>query len=177
MTSLASRMIGAATLDPLTYEEVEADRAATPQAFTVVLLSSLAMGIGARGFGSRGSESLILIALMAILGWASWALLTFEIGARLLPEPQTRANVGELLRTLGFSATPGLLSVAGIIPGLTIPVFVLTAGWMLMTMIVAVRQALDYTSIARAVLVCGLGWILSVVWLVLFGLWFGPVAS
>jgi hypothetical protein len=170
-------MIGAATLDPLTYEEVEADRAATPQAFTVVLLSSLAMGIGARGLGSRGSESLIFIAIMAILGWAAWALLTFEIGARLLPEPQTRVSVGELLRTLGFSATPGLLSVAGIIPGLTIPVFVLTAGWMLMTMIVAVRQALDYTSIARAVLVCALGWILSIVWLLLFGLWFGPVAS
>jgi len=177
MTSLANRMIGAATFDLLTYEEVEADRGATLQAFTVVLLSSLAMGIGARGFGSRGSDNLIFIAIMAILGWAAWALLTFEIGARLLPEPQTHVDVGELLRTLGFAATPGLLSVAGIIPGLTIPVFVLTAGWMLMTMIVAVRQALDYTSIARAVLVCGLGWILSVIWLFLFGLWFGLVAS
>ena len=36
----------AAQLDAGTYEEVEADRTATPHAFLVVLLSSLAAGLG-----------------------------------------------------------------------------------------------------------------------------------
>ncbi len=45
------RLIGAAALDTAIYEEVEADRTATGQALGVVLLSSLAAVIGARGLG------------------------------------------------------------------------------------------------------------------------------
>ena len=71
-----------------------------------------------------------------------------------MPEPQTRADVGELLRTIGFASAPGMLRVFGIVPGATIPAFAITAVWMLAAMIVAVRQALDYQSTSRAVAVC-----------------------
>ena len=40
-------------LDSATYEDVERDRSATPQALLVVVLSSLAAGIGARGTGTQ----------------------------------------------------------------------------------------------------------------------------
>jgi hypothetical protein len=79
-----------------------------------------------------------------------------------MPEPQTVVDVGELLRTIGFASTPGLLCVFGIIPGAAIPAFTISAIWMLLAMIVAVRQALDYTSTSRAVVVCALGWTLAV---------------
>jgi hypothetical protein len=170
------RLIGAATLDVATYEEVEADRGATAQAGAIVVLSSLAAGIGMRGFGV-GAASMTFFGALALMAWGAWALLTYQIGVRILPEPQTRADVGELLRTIGFASTPGLLRIFGALPGLTIPVFAVTTVWMLLAMIVAVRQALDYSSTRRAVAVCVLGWVLAIVFAMVVGFFFGPRVS
>src|SRR5690349_15054446 len=108
-TSLPMRVIGALALDPLLYEEVEADRGATGQALLMVVLSSLSAGIGARGLRYGSLRSIVFISAIALMVWATWAVVTFQIGARLMPEGQTRADVGELLRTLGFATAPGLL--------------------------------------------------------------------
>ena len=175
--SFLQRVIGAVSLDAAIYEEVEADRGATGQALAVVVLSSVAAGIGARGLGGTTAPNIALIAVIALLAWAAWALLTFQIGARLLPEPQTKVDVGELLRTIGFAATPGMLRVFGVLPGVTIPAFAISAVWMLAAMIVAVRQALDYTSTGRAIAVCALGWALAIAFALVLGLLFGPTLS
>ena len=176
-TSFVRRLIAAMTLDAALYEEVEADTGATAQACAVVVLSSLAAGVGARGLGGAKLSSVAFFSITALVAWAAWSFVTFEIGTRLLPEPQTRADVGELLRTIGFASTPGLLRVFGIIPGVTIPVFAVSSVWMLLAMIVAVRQALDYTSTARAIAVCGLGWAIAIAMAVVLGLLFGPTVS
>jgi hypothetical protein len=170
------RLIGAAALDAAIYEEVEADPTATGQAMAIVVLSSLAAGIGARGFGSSIS-SVAFFGIVALMSWATWALVMFEIGSRIMPDPETRTSPGELLRTLGFAATPGLSSLLGVVPGITTRVFVLVWLWMLLAMVVAVRQALDYRSTAKAVAVCVLGGVLSVVIAVILGLFFGPTVS
>jgi hypothetical protein len=99
-------MIGAAKLDVHVYEEVETDTSATSQAMGVVLLATLAGGIGSVGLGTGGFGSFITGAIAALIGWVSWAFVTYIIGTRLLPEPQTRADVGELMRTLGFAQSP-----------------------------------------------------------------------
>ena len=155
------RLVGAAALDAAIYEEVEADERATMQATATVLLSSVAAGIGAIGFGGPAMANIAFASTVALLAWAAWALVTFEIGVRIMPQPQTRSNVGELLRTIGFATAPGCLRVLGVLPGVTIPVFVVTAVWMLAAMVVAVRQALDYDSTAQAVAVCVLGCVLT----------------
>jgi hypothetical protein len=178
-TNFFRRLAGAAMLDAGTYEDVEADRAATPQAFAVVVLSSLAAGIGTR-ISADGAASVAFFAstsVIAVLAWAAWALLTFEIGSRLLPTPDTRADPGELLRTLGFAATPGLIQVFGVLPGARVPVVTLAVAWTLAASVVAVRQALDYTSTGRALAVCGLGGFLSLVFAMVLGLIFGPTLS
>jgi len=172
--TFVQRLLGAVSLDAAIYEEVEADVGATGQALTVVLLSSLASGFGARGLGGASAGNIAFIVVLSLVAWAAWALLTMQIGGRLMPEPQTRVDVGELLRTLGFASAPGLLRVFGILPGVTIPAFIVTAIWMLATMIVAVRQALDYTSTGRAIAVCLVGWILAIVLAVGVGVLFGP---
>ena len=171
------RLIGAAALDTAIYEEVEADRTATGQALVVVLLSSLAAGIGARGLGGGSFQSMVFISIVALMAWAAWALVTFEIGARLMPEPQTRSDVGELLRTIGFASTPGLMRVLAVITPIAIPVFALSAVWMLAAMVIAVRQALDYQHTTRAIAVCVLGWALAVSIAVVLGLFFGQTLS
>ena len=89
--------------------------------------------------------------ILALLGWVTWAFLTYVIGTRLLAEPQTHADVGELMRTLGFAQAPGLLRVLGGFPGVGPLVLSIVSIWMLVAMVVAVRQALDYTSTVRAV--------------------------
>ena len=89
----------------------------------------------------------------------------------------TRVDVPQLLRTIGFAATPGLFRVFGVLPALTIPVFALTAVWMLAAMVVAVRQALDFTSTLRALAVCILGWLLAGLIVVAMGLWLTPSVS
>ena len=173
------RLVGAAMLDASTYEDVEADSTATPQALAVIVLSSLAAGIGARG-PSGSAETVAFFAtavVIALLMWAAFALLTFEVGARILPGRDTQVDVGELLRTLGFAATPGLIQVFGVFPGSAVPAFTLAIAWTFAASVVAVRQALDYTSTGRALAVCGLGLLLSFSVAIVLGLAFGPTLS
>lgn len=177
MNRFISRISGAASLNASTYEEVEADVRATPQALFVVLLSSVCAGLGVLGMEGARPTAFISISILALGGWVLWAWLTFEIGTRVLPEPQTRADVGELLRTTGFASAPGLLRILGVIPGGMAVVFAISAIWMLLAMIVAVRQALDYRSTARVVAVCVLGWTLAIVMVGVIGMLFGPVLS
>ena len=160
MATIQDRMIRAAKLDVELYEEVEADRDATGQAMAVVALSAVAAGIGLGGGGLLG---IVGGTLVALIGWFVWAFLTWVIGTRLLPEPDTKADYGELLRTLGFASAPGLIRVLAIIPGLGAFVFLVAGVWMLVAMVIAVRQALDYTSTPRAVGVCLIGWLVQVV--------------
>jgi hypothetical protein len=176
-TPFPLRLIGALAIDSVVYEEVEADESATWQALLIVVLSSVSAGIGAFGWGTASLRGVLFISALALLSWATWAVITFQIGTRLMPETQTRADVGQLLRTIGFSAAPGILRIFGIVPGATVPAFVITAIWMLVAMVVAVRQALDYQSTARAVAVCGLGWVLSIGMAVAFQMFFGPRVS
>ena len=171
------RLVGAAALDAAVYEEVEADGRATMQAAATVLLSSVAAGVGAVGFGGNAVANVMFVTSVAFIAWAAWALVVFEIGVRLMPQPATRSSVGELLRTIGFATTPGLLRVFGVMPAVTVPVFVVTAVWMLAAMVVAVRQALDYDSTRRALAVCGLGWALAITIAIGLGLVFGPTVS
>jgi hypothetical protein len=168
------RITGAALLNAQAYEDVERDRSATMQAMAVVLLSSLAAGVGALGPLGARPLALAAISLLAFAMWFIWAVLTLQIGTRILPSPQTRADVGELLRTTGFAAAPGMLRVVALIPGLTAVVFVVTTAWMLMSMIVAVRQALDLTSTGRAFAVCALGLTLALGFAFGIGLVFAP---
>ena len=161
MSQFIDRIIRAAKLDVHLYEEVEADKGAMGQAMGVVVLSSLAGGIGF--MQAAGLKGIVIGTVGSLIGWYIWAFLTYIIGTKLLPEPQTSADHGELLRTIGFSSAPGILRVFGLIPGLGVIVNLLVPVWMLVAMVVAVRQALDYHSTFRAIGVCLIGWIVQAV--------------
>jgi len=175
MANFGNRIIRAARLDVALYEEVEADKSALGQAMGVVVLSSIAAGIGSAS--KAGLLGMLIGVVVALVGWYIWAYLTYFIGTKLLPEPQTKADHGELLRTIGFSSSPGLIRVLGIIPGMQSIVFPIAAIWMLVAMIIAVRQALDYNSTLRAIGVCVIGWIVQIVLFVLLFSIFGGFAG
>lgn len=159
--AIADRMLRAARLDSALYEEVEADQTLTREAMAVVVLSALAAGIGATA--RTGVLGFIVLALAALIAWYIWASLTYWIGTRLLPEPQTHADVGQLLRVIGYASAPGILRILGIVPGFAGAVFAAGNIWMLVAMVVGVRQALDYTSTWRALGVVVIGWIVYAV--------------
>ena len=171
MDTLLNRIIRAAKLDVNLYEEVEADKEALGQAMLVVVLSSIAGGIGSIGQG--GIMGILGGTVIALIGWFVWAYITYFIGTKFLPEPQTRADIGELLRTIGFSSSPGLIRILGILPGLREFFFLVASIWMLIAMVIAVRQALDYKSTLRAVGVCFIGWIIQAIFFVLLFSIFG----
>jgi hypothetical protein len=177
MTTFARRLLGAASLDRAAYEDVEADTSATGQAVGVVVLTSVAGGIGLLGLGAPTAQSLAAGIAGSLIGWMAWATLTYLIGTHLLPEPQTRADVGELLRTIAFASAPGFLRVFGVIPLLGLAVYAIASIWMLLAMIVAVRQALDYRSTTRAVGVCVIGWALSLAIAAVIGTLFATTVS
>jgi hypothetical protein len=144
MSSFTERMIGAARLDVATYEEVEADTSATGQALIVVVLSSLAAGLSFVTL--NGIRGVIWGTLSAIVGWIIWAGITYFVGTKMLPEPQTQSDMGELLRTIGFAMSPGILRILGIIPIIGFLVNLVVFFWLLAAVVVAVRRALDYQS-------------------------------
>jgi hypothetical protein len=116
-----------------------------------------------------GAPALLFSAVAALLGWVVWAIMTYFIGTRLLPEAQTKSDLGEMLRTTGFSSSPGMLAILGIIPGLWSLVMTVTRIWMLAAMVIAVRQALDYRSTGRAIGVCLIGWLILIALMLLTG--------
>lgn len=155
MQTFMNRMVRAAKLDATLYEEIEADTGAMGQAVGVVVLAAVAAGLGA----GRGLGAIVVGSLVALLGWYVWAYLIYWIGTRLLPERETRADHGELLRCLGFAASPGLIRVLGVVPGLGGSVFLAGSIWMLVATVIATRQALDYRSTWRAAGVSAIGWV------------------
>src|SRR5262245_7839700 len=137
MQTLLKRIIGASRLDAQTYEQVEADRGSTAGAILVVVVASIAAAIGT---GARDILSVTGATVVLLMTWAIWVALTYVIGTRLLPEPQTHADIGEVLRTTGFSASPGILRILGFLPLVGIPIYLGVTLWMLFTFVVAVRQ-------------------------------------
>jgi hypothetical protein len=109
---------------------------------------------------------------MTLAGWFIWAYLIYLVGTKILPEAQTQSDPGELLRTIGFASAPGLIRVLGIIPLLGTFIAAISSLWMLIAMVIATRQALDYRSTVRAIVVCLIGWILQLLVYLLFFLLF-----
>jgi hypothetical protein len=160
--SLIDRMRGAAMLNVATYEEVEADSTATGQAAIVVVIVAICSAIGAiRG----GGPGLIAAPIAAIVAWLLWAGVTYVIGDKLLGGT---ATWGELLRTLGFAQAPGVLLVLGIIPLLGRLVVIAVSIWTLVTGIIAIRQALDFST-GKAVITAVLSWIVVAVVVAVLG--------
>lgn len=145
MASFAQRMIGAAMLHPGAYEEVEHDSSATAQAALVVVFSAVAAAVGAHGYGD---EAVTREGLRAVLQWLAWSGITYVIGTRVF---HGTATLGEVLRTIGFAQTPGLLMVLAGIPFLGRLVAFVVGIWTIVAVVVATRQALDVDT-GRAVM-------------------------
>lgn len=85
--------------------------------------------------------------------------MTYFVGTRFFGGT---ADWGELLRTIGFAQSPGVLYVLGIIPILGGLVRFAVMIWILVAGVIAIRQALDFST-GKAVLTAVLGWLALVI--------------
>jgi hypothetical protein len=164
---LLDRMIRAAKLDVSLYEEVEKDVTATNQAVLVVVIASVCSGIGSALGNLNGGMGGLLVGLIvgavtALVGWLIWSFITYFIGVRLFKGPQTEATYGQLLRCIGFSDSPLVLAILGFIPFLGGIISLVASIWSLVAMIIAVRQALDFST-GRSIATCIVGFIVLIV--------------
>jgi hypothetical protein len=153
MASFQDRVIGAIRINPQTFEEVEHDRSATGQAAIVVLATAISGGLGTGYF-----TGMIAGAISGMIGWAVGAFVLLIVGTKLLPGKNTEADYGQMLRTIGFAQAIGIFGILGIIPLAGYLIRLVLWIWILVAMVIAVRQALDYDDTARAVLVCVVAW-------------------
>ena len=164
-SNLINRMLRAAKLDFSLYEEVEADTKATMSAMWVVIIASVATGIGS-GIAALIAGKGILAFLwglfggiaVALLGWLAWAGVTYFLGTTVLKGADTSSTWGEVLRTVGFAQSPGVLRVLSFIPILGGIISLAASIWVLIAVVIGVRQALD-VSTGRAIAVCIVGWL------------------
>lgn len=161
MTLLFRRFVGALALSPAAFEDIEADGLAAMQSVIVVLAACLAGGFGAIGFGAVGATGFVAGAVMVLGAWLVWVGVIAAIGTSSLAEPQTRSNVRELLRVLGFAAAPGVFLAFAAMRTAAPIVIVIVAAWMTAAAVIGVRQALDYRHTGRAVAVCVIASVLS----------------
>ena len=159
-----NRVFRAIKIDIDLYEEVEKDKSATIQAGIVVVLSSLAAGVGAL---QLGVSNFLLAPALSLISWYVWAYVIYFVGVKLFGGPKTKSDHGELLRTIGFSSAPGLIRVFGFTPELMTVTFIGSSFWMLACMVVGVRQALDYKSLWKAFGVVVVCWFIQALLLIL----------
>jgi hypothetical protein len=178
--SMLNRMIRAATLDVNLYEEVEADTSLNQEALMVVILVSIAAGIGAFLGGlislriGAAVVGLILAVLIGVVSYYIWAYVTHFVGTSFF---KGTADVGEVLRTLGYANAPRVLAILSFIPCVGWLIALAGAIWALVAAVVAVRQAMDFDDTVTAIITVIIGWviilIISLVLNLIFGTAFG----
>jgi len=161
MTLFFKRFIGALVLDPGAFEDIESDRYAAMQSVIVVVLACLAGGFGAMGLELVGVGGFVTGAIVVLGAWLVWVAVIASIGTITFAEPQTRSNLPELLRTLGFAAAPAVFLSFAAMRAAAPLVIVVVSIWMIAAAVIGIRQALDYRSTLRAIAVCVIGWLIS----------------
>lgn len=177
--AMINRVVRAARLDVDLYEGVEADTSLTQEALIVVVLVSIAGGIGSflAGIfsGSIGSAllGLILSVVLGVISYYIWAYVTYFVGTELF---EGTADVGELLRTLGYASGPRVLSILTFIPCLGPLAGLVGAIWALVAGVVAVRQALDFDT-TKTILTVVIGWVIVFIVTILVSVVLGAGAA
>jgi ABC-type amino acid transport system permease subunit len=172
--AMINRMIRASMLDVDFYEEVEADTSLTQEALMVVILVSIVTGISVFLASIIGGSiigaivGLIVVVIIGVINYYIWAYVTYFVGTNLF---QGTADVGELLRTLGYASSPRVLGILGFIPCVGWLVALASAIWALVAAVVAVRQALDFDDTVKAIITVLIGWvIILIIQFVVFGI-------
>ena len=160
---MLNRMLLAAKLNVDFYEKVEADSSYTREAFLVVLIAAVLSGAGmAMAYPGDGIVRLISGILGTLFFWVAWSGITLWIGTNITKGPETQSNMGEMLRVLGYAHSPQVLILFVFIPVIGTLIASIASFWSLIAGVIAIRQALDFTT-GRALITVIIGWLVVLV--------------
>ena len=159
-----NRVFRSIKIDPEVFDEVQKDKQATLSAALVVIISSLAAGLGATHLGMT---NFFLAPDHSLESWFIWSYIVFVVGVKLFPDPKTKATHANLLRAIGFSSAPGIIRALSFNTELMTVTFIGAAFWMLVCMVVAVRQTLQFKSLWKAFGVVLIAWLLQALGLII----------
>ena len=161
MNILVNRVMRAALLDKEFYKEAEVDTSLNQEALLVVIIVSIAGGIGlflGSLFGGKIGGAILALIVSTAVGIANyfiWAYVTHFIGTNMF---KGEAEPDELLRVLGYASGPRILSLFVFIPFLG---GILNLGgniWALVVGFFSVQEALDLDTTETLVTVV-MGWV------------------
>ena len=121
---IVGRLLRLARLDTTVFDEVRMDPAATASSFVVAAAAAFAAGLGGwlwwiQKFDFDGGrvfvQSVILGSLFAIGLWVVWLFVVYVLLTQVFRE---RADLQQLIRTMGLAAAPLGLSLLLLIPGI-----------------------------------------------------------
>ena len=159
--SMWDRVLGASLLEPETYEEAALADSLRGQAALIVLVSSLAAGIGLIGAGLDG---LVAGTLAGLFGWALAAIGSFWMATLRYDVPRTPGVWGSTWRVLALASAPRLFLIFTVIPGIGFLVGLAVHAWVLITGFFALRSSLDL-DVPAASLTALTGWVpMLLVW-------------
>ena len=167
--SIVDRVVGVLRLDVPTYEAIEHDRRATQEAALVVATVAVASGIGGLDEGFGGFIAGIIGALAS---WLIFSGFAYFFGKQIFGTPTTQTSIEQVLRTVGYARAPGLLNIFGFIPVLGVIIAFVAGIWGIITVIYAIRQALDFST-GRAIITGIIAAIAAAIVLAILGLIFG----
>ena len=164
--TIVERAMGVLQLDDATYESIEHDANATTQAAIVVVVVGLATGIG----GIRDSVANILLGPIGqIISWAIVSALVYFVGTKMIPSGSTEADLGQVLRLMGYASVPAAANILGFIPYLGALIGFVAAIWGLVCTIKAIKHALEMST-GRAIATGIIASLLAAIPLALIGL-------
>jgi hypothetical protein len=119
-----SRIMRLARLDTTVFDEVRMDPTATASSFVVAAAATVAAGLGGWLWwiqktdfdgGKVFVQSVILGSIFAVLLWVVWLFVVYVLLTQVFRE---RADLQQLIRTMGMAAAPLGLSILLLIPGI-----------------------------------------------------------
>lgn len=156
MRTFSKRVVRAIQLDPTVYLEIKEDKSSMAQATILILLSSIASGIGSVG---GYTEKIPLATLLAFIGWFVWPTSIYLFGARFFPEPETKTDLASVFRVTWFAGIPELLKLLAFSPAVSGIILFGATVWTFGATVIATQQVLNYRSVPRSISISLIGWI------------------
>jgi hypothetical protein len=164
--SIIERSMGVIQLDDATYESIEHDQSATTQAAVIVVAAGLAAGIAT----SISDEwwAFIVSPIAAVISWIVGAYFIYLVGTKVIPSGMTEADLGQVLRLLGFASVAGIANILGFIPVIGAIVAIVAGIWGIVITVKAIMHALEM-SVLRAIATAILAAIVQAIILAIIG--------
>ena len=157
MKLLFNRMIRATKLDLTFYDEIVNDP--TSQGHSVWVVALLAMATGYGMFSRAGGTAVNVCLAVTFFSWYIWAFTVYYASNHFFGATPSRMDRKTVLRVMAFASAPGVLRFLGVIPHISLIVFIGTSVWIILAGAIGLKKVYQLTHIGKALILCSATWL------------------